>query len=419
MKALARKTAVEYGLIVAVLVALVYGLRTPAGGVRADGQGTGGANGTPVVVGTPLAPAPPAPTLPPSSDPDVPAPDAPPDAPTPATAPVATRPRPPTTPGGTPVTAPATPQASAIPSTTPTAGPTPLATLIPTATPTRRPSGTVGATIIRDLSPLGFTLNGRDQVAPTTLDIAVEDTAPATRQPGWTLTLSVAQFQIAGNAARALPADAVTLVGVRVTCVGDAACTMPENTVAYPLVMPVGVALPIYSAASGSGSGSFVVTPTFAVRVPATAYTGSYTTTLVVNAARGAPGLAAQSQGAAPVATPTATAPPRPISTAVAPTPTPFVAPTVLPVAPAPTPTVVPEPSGEPPIEPTASAPPPAFTATDRIGTAPTQGLLPTGTRLAATGATRTVGGVLWRQFALADGRSGWVRDLDVLPVAR
>ncbi len=87
----------------------------------------------------------------------------------------------------------------------------------------------------------------------------------------------------------------------------------------------------------------------------------------------------------------------------------------------------------EPPIEPTASAPPPpAFTATDRIGTAqavnlrtgpastaPTQGLLPTGTRLAATGATRTVGGVLWRQFALADGRSGWVRDVDVPPVAR
>jgi uncharacterized protein YraI len=42
---------------------------------------------------------------------------------------------------------------------------------------------------------------------------------------------------------------------------------------------------------------------------------------------------------------------------------------------------------------------------------------LPTGTLLAATGPTGTSGGFTWRQFRLRDGRVGWVRDADVLPV--
>jgi uncharacterized protein YraI len=49
----------------------------------------------------------------------------------------------------------------------------------------------------------------------------------------------------------------------------------------------------------------------------------------------------------------------------------------------------------------------------------PSQGLLPTGTLLSATGETVTVRGVLWRRFTLQDGRNGWVRDLDTLPVRR
>jgi len=195
------------------------------------------------------------------------------------------------------------------------------------------------------------------------------------------------------------------------------------------------VAVPIYAAAPGSGSGQFVITPTFAVRVPATAYAGSYTTAIAVDAARGGPAVVAQAQGLPPatVAAPTGTATPspRPTPTAVAPTPTPLPSPTAAPVG-TPEPVVAPEPPSEPTVAAaTIAPPPPPFPATDRIGTAqavnlrggpastaPTQGLLPTGTRLAATGETRVVAGVLWRRFTLADGRTGWVRDLDVLPVA-
>ena len=49
----------------------------------------------------------------------------------------------------------------------------------------------------------------------------------------------------------------------------------------------------------------------------------------------------------------------------------------------------------------------------------PTQGLLAPGTPLAATGESTRVAGVVWRRFTLADGRTGWVRDVDVVPAAR
>ena len=44
-------------------------------------------------------------------------------------------------------------------------------------------------------------------------------------------------------------------------------------------------------------------------------------------------------------------------------------------------------------------------------------GALAPGTLLAATGESATSGGNLWRRFRLQDGRTGWVRDIDVLPV--
>ncbi len=130
------------------------------------------------------------------------------------------------------------------------------------------------------------TPTGRAQSAQTTLVVAVSDTAPAMWQPGWTLSLSVDQFRVAGNPARALPADAITLLGVRVTCADDADCTAPENTIAYPLTMPDGGAVPIYAAAPGSGSGRFTITPTFAVKVPGNADAGSYTTAIAVDIGR-------------------------------------------------------------------------------------------------------------------------------------
>ena len=465
MQGLVRKSAVQYGLVVVLLVALTYGVLAPAGSARATGQLVSGANGTPVVAGTPIAPSPtpPAPpeparaapteatasAIPTPSSPDEsvpassPAPSntsaspatATPAVPAPATPQAATptfaaRPARPGTPVATPTATPVVSAPAAPTGTAPAASPTPTVRFAPTATPTRLPSGSVSASIVRDLSPLSFTLNGRDQVARATLEIEVSDPAPPARQPGWSLSLSVEQLRVAGNASRALPTDAVTLLGVTVECVGEAACTAPENTIAYPITMPAGTAVEIVTAAPGSGAGRFIVTPIFAVRVPATAYAGSYTTAIAIDIAGGAPVLAVQAQGAlpatvTPLPTGTTMATPTPLALPPAPaTPEQLQASLTTPPSASPAPPGPPEPISEPEPEttpePVAPAPTPSatvvFPATDRIGTTQAVNLR---TDPAATGATRLVAGVLWRHFTLADGRTGWVRDLDVLPVAR
>lgn len=263
-------STLQYGLIVALFALLLWGVLVPGGNAQA-GALAASATGTPVAQGTPPArPAPPPPAAPGSAS-----------APAPTTTPVAT----PVQPGSAPVAMPAASGTVAAVTPTPTLPRLPD-TRVPIATATRTPTGRVSASVVRDLSPLAFTLNGREQVAQTTLVVAVGDTAPAVRQPGWTLALSVEQFRVAGYTTRALPDDAVTLLGVTVACADDDDCTMPENTVAYPLVMPAGVAVPIYAAAPGSGSGQFTITPTFAVKVPGNAYAGGYTTTIVVDIAR-------------------------------------------------------------------------------------------------------------------------------------
>ncbi len=263
----------QYSLIAALFVLLLWGLLVPGGNARAGAlaaplAGTPVANGTPVV----SRPAPSAPAAPPPAS-----------APVPVTAPVTTPVTTPVRSSGAPV---ATPATSGIVGAATPALPRLPSTRLPTATPTRTPTGNVSAAVARDLSPLSFTLNGREQIAQTTLVVAVRDAAPATWQPGWTLSLSVAQFRVAGYTARALPDDAVTLLGVTVACAAGAECSLPENAVAYPLVMPAGVGVPIYAAVPGSGSGQFTITPTFAVKVPGNAFAGSYTTTIAVDIAR-------------------------------------------------------------------------------------------------------------------------------------
>ncbi|MFN8513313.1 MAG: hypothetical protein U0232_01730 [Thermomicrobiales bacterium] len=101
------------------------------------------------------------------------------------------------------------------------------------------------------------------------------------------------------------------------------------------------------------------------------------------------------------------------------------VPPTATPVPPPPTEA---PPTEAPPPEPT---PTPSFRATDRIAVTVQVNLragpgtnfatvgpaLAPGTLLAATGESANAGGYLWRRFEVADGRFGWVRDVDVLPV--
>ena len=160
---------------------------------------------------------------------------------------------------------------------------------------------------------------------------------------------------------------------------------------------------------------AFSATMTARARLPPTTSTASPTRAP-------SPTAAALVAGATPPPPPTATPDP---------SPTPVAAPAAVPTETPSSPTPTPEPPPPPPAPPApAPPPPPRFPATDRVGTQPPVNLragpgtgypslggLPPGTLLAATGEATTVNGALWRRFRVADGRVGWVRDLDTFPV--
>lgn len=172
-------------------------------------------------------------------------------------------------------------------------------------------------------------------------------------------------------------------------------------------------------------AGQAISTGTIMAQVPPTATSQTMATHSVLNTLATPLTMPAPTATASSVPTgiviPTATVTTVPTATLVPVTATPVPPPTEVPIAPteAPVPTEV-------PVEP-APAP---FPATDRIGTTRPVNLrsgpglnyqivdvLNPGTLLQATGRSSAAAGQLWRQFTLADGRTGWVRDIDVLAV--
>lgn len=240
------------------------------------------------------------------------------------------------------------------------------------------------------------------------------------------------------------PDTAIQVVGA--TSVARAtptiAATPPTATASIPVTLAAQTAAPVTAAAVPSPS------PTTPLPPPTTLALAP--TPAPTSPPQPDPTATAPPATATPPPLPTAT--PAPSPTASLPTatsataaPTPPRPPTATPLALAkptpdePTPTPQPLPRSPAPPPPTATPvppppplPPPAFEATDWIGTAlpvnlragpgtdyPSQGVLRTGTLLEATGEASMTGGVLWRRFALPDGRLGWVRDLDTFPVER
>jgi hypothetical protein len=75
------------------------------------------------------------------------------------------------------------------------------------------------------------------------------------------------------------------MTGVTSVCAGGT-CTNPTNSIGYPLGVPAGAGPPaavkLYNAAVNTGMGSFTVTPTVQVSIPANTYAGTYTSTVTV-----------------------------------------------------------------------------------------------------------------------------------------
>ncbi len=99
---------------------------------------------------------------------------------------------------------------------------------------------------------------------------------------GWKVQVGVDRFQSVGGAQ--LPADAARVTGVTVVA-PDADCPAPANSVAgYPLTLPIDPGkVTVFNAAAGTGEGETGLHVDVELDVPASATSGTYTSTWTVD----------------------------------------------------------------------------------------------------------------------------------------
>lgn len=130
-------------------------------------------------------------------------------------------------------------------------------------------------------------LNGTDQTANYTLPLTIDNSGLGLSLTGWNATITSTQFSGGG---RTLATSSSTMTAVAFSCASTCA-TNPTNSITYPFAVPAGsgppAAVKFFNAASNTGIGTFTVTPTIRVAVPANAYAASYATTLTLTLAVG------------------------------------------------------------------------------------------------------------------------------------
>jgi hypothetical protein len=141
-------------------------------------------------------------------------------------------------------------------------------TLTETATPT---------------ATLTSTLDGTDLQPTYTLPITVADTRTGANANGWNLTITSTQYSATGG--KTLPTNASTITSVATACPGGG-CTNPTNSIAPPVAVPAAstppTAVKFFNAASRTGTGTFTITPTVQVTVPANSFVGAYASTITL-----------------------------------------------------------------------------------------------------------------------------------------
>jgi hypothetical protein len=124
------------------------------------------------------------------------------------------------------------------------------------------------------------TLNGSDQTLSYPLAFSLNNIATG----GWHVSISSTQFATGSTPVHLLPASASSVTGVASVCQPGQSCTTaPQNVMRYPIGVPLTPnSLPFYDAQPNSGIGTFDVTATVALTVPANAFKGSYTSTITL-----------------------------------------------------------------------------------------------------------------------------------------
>jgi len=130
---------------------------------------------------------------------------------------------------------------------------------------------------------VSVTLDGTDKTPTYTLPMTVNDATGS--GTGWNVTITSTTFTT-GAPVHTLSTSASSVTGVTSTCAGGTTCTNPTNSITYPLTVPAAgtapTAVKLFNAAANTGMGSFTVTPTVQVSIPANTYAGTYTSTVTV-----------------------------------------------------------------------------------------------------------------------------------------
>jgi hypothetical protein len=130
------------------------------------------------------------------------------------------------------------------------------------------------------------TLNGKNLTESTNLSLAPDDETGS--GAGW--NLAITSTTLTNGAGKTLPASATTLTAAT-SVAGTGSCTLPANSISYPLTIPAGPTAPaaakVYNAASATGAGPSNISLSLSLAVPANAATGTYTSTWTITLASG------------------------------------------------------------------------------------------------------------------------------------
>jgi hypothetical protein len=132
------------------------------------------------------------------------------------------------------------------------------------------------------------TLNGTNQTATASAALTPSDMSGSAA--GWNVQATSTTFT--NGVGRTLPTTATTVTGgVTSAAAGSANCDLPTNSVGYPLTLPAAATAPtavkVYNAAANTGGGPLTLTLSFQLAVPASAYSGSYSSTWTFTIASG------------------------------------------------------------------------------------------------------------------------------------
>lgn len=123
-----------------------------------------------------------------------------------------------------------------------------------------------------------LTLNGSNQTQTIAVGLTPSDMTGS--GSGWHVSATSTTFS---NGTQTLPNTAVTITGVQSVSAASGNCNLPSNVETYPIGLPAAAtpptAVPIFDANTATGEGPATVNMNFQIAVPASSYTGTYTST--------------------------------------------------------------------------------------------------------------------------------------------